>query len=151
MQLTKTKSNWRTVTIMAGVVMGGSIAMYASVDPYSNITTVLNNHDTAKYISDVNNEADEQLDMHFLFNNLVAQWKENTMFCSSAKNIIEDKNFQAIVALGKKAVPYIVNEINLCPSTLVWALNIIYNKKITDRPNVTVSDACRLWVKKLTE
>lgn len=102
MRLIKTKNNWRTVTVMAGVVMSSSIAMYASVDPYSNVNTVLNNHDIAQYISDVNNEAEEQLDMHFLFNNLVAQWKENTMFCSSAKSIIEDKNFQAIVALGKK-------------------------------------------------
>lgn len=35
------------------------------------------------------------------------------------------------------------------PSTLVWALNLIYNRKITDLPNITISEACNLWVKEL--
>lgn len=73
------------------------------------------------------------------------------MFLSSAQAIITNPNFQAIVNMGKIAVPYIVDEINNNPSTLVWALNIIFDRKITDRPGTTVEEACKLWVKKLTK
>jgi len=76
-------------------------------------------------------------------------WKEKTMFLSSTKSIIEDEDFQAIVAMGESAVSYIISEIENNPSTLVWALNLIFNKKITDNPYTTITEACKLWVKEL--
>jgi len=50
--------------------------------------------------------------------------------------------------MGQSAVPFIVEEIDQRPSTLVWALNIIFNRKISDK-NINISEACRLWVKTL--
>ena len=150
MRLNRTHKDWHTVTIMTGV-MSGVMSLYASVDNYSNVNTVLNNHEISNYINDVDKKAEHQISQHFLFNRLISQWKEETMFLSSAQAIITNPNFQAIVNMGKIAVPYIVDEINNNPSTLVWALNIIFDRKITDRPGTTVEEACKLWVKKLTK
>lgn len=96
-------------------------------------------------------KVENQIARHVLFNKLISQWKEETMFLSSAQAIIDNPNFQAIVNMGKTAVPYIVDEIKNEPSTLVWALNIIFGRKITDRPGTTVEEACRLWVRTLTK
>ena len=49
--------------------------------------------------------------------------------------------------MGKRAVPFILEEISIKPSNLVWALNIIFKKKITNRANTTIEEACKLWVK----
>ena len=77
------------------------------------------------------------------------KWKEKTMFLSSSESIIEDDDFKAIVAMGESAVPYIISEIENTPSTLVWALNCIFNKKITNNPDTTIKEACKLWKKAL--
>ena len=76
---------------------------------------------------------------------------DNTFFLSSVKDIIEQNDFKAIVNMGTKAVPFILEELEREPSNLVWALNMIYKKKITDKPNVTISDACKLWIKSTEE
>lgn len=57
------------------------------------------------------------------------------------------ENFQNIVKQGKIIVPYIIEEIKQHPSPLVWALNFIYNKTISNEGNITIEEACRLWVK----
>lgn len=150
MRLNRTHENWHTVTIMTGVV-SGVMSLYASADHFSNVYTVLNNHEISNYINDVDKKAEHRIAQHFLFNQLITQWKEETMFLSSAEAIIKNPNFEAIVNMGRSAVPYIVDEIRTSPSTLVWALNIIYGKKITDRPGITVEEACKLWVKALTK
>jgi hypothetical protein len=92
----------------------------------------------------------EPVDTHqFVFDMHLKQWKEKTMFLSSTKSIIENEDFKTIVAMGKSAVPYIINEIENTPSALVWALNIIFNRKISDNPDTTITEACKLWVKEL--
>lgn len=68
------------------------------------------------------------------------------MFLSSVESIINRQDFKAIVSMGMSAVPFIIEELSTQPSNLVWALNMIFKKKITDR-NVTVSEACKLWIK----
>lgn len=150
MRLNRTHKDWHTVTIMTGV-MGGVVSLYACADHFSNVDAVLNNHEISNYINDADKKVENQIARHFLFNRLISQWKEETMFLSSAEAIIDNPNFQAIVDMEKTAVPYIVDEIKNEPSTLVWALNIIFDRKITDRPGTTVEEACRLWVKKLTK
>jgi hypothetical protein len=85
----------------------------------------------------------------FRFENHLINWEKKTFFLSSTKAIIENEDFQSIVAMGHSAVPYIIEEIENKPSTLVWALNLIYNRKITNNPDATISDACKLWVKEL--
>ena len=51
--------------------------------------------------------------------------------------------------MGYNAVPFILEELDARPSNLVWALNMIFQKKITLKPDATIDDACKLWVKEL--
>lgn len=51
--------------------------------------------------------------------------------------------------MGEKVVPFIIEELKKGPSLLVWALNSIYNERISDDPNTTIEKACKLWVKRL--
>lgn len=53
--------------------------------------------------------------------------------------------------MGKVAVPFIIEEISANPSTLVWALNFIFEKKISNNPKTTIPQACKLWVNQLTK
>jgi hypothetical protein len=80
------------------------------------------------------------------FNALYKQWQMETAFLSNVNQIIQNSNFKQLVSLGPSAVPYIIDEIKLNPSNLVWSLNLILNKRIS-KENVTVSQACSLWVK----
>ena len=63
--------------------------------------------------------------------------------------IVEDEDFKAIVSMGQYAVPFIKDELIRKPSTLVWALNYIYGYKISSNPHLTISEACKLWIKKI--
>jgi hypothetical protein len=80
------------------------------------------------------------------FNSLIQEWEETTMFSSSASEIIENKNFKRIVKMGRKGIPFIIDEIEKNPSALVWALNIITGLSLKDR-TLTVTEACKSWVK----
>ena len=54
-----------------------------------------------------------------------------------------------VVSMGQYAVPFIKDELIRKPSTLVWALNYIYGYKISSNPHLTISEACKLWIKKI--
>ena len=129
-------------------VMDGAIA-YNAIDAYSNINTVVSNPVIASYIKHNEDQTFYNLQLKHNFNELVSNWKHNTMFSSSVQQIISDSNFQKIVALKGQAVPLILLEIQNQPSMLVWALNLIYGTKVSNNPNLTVTEACKLWVKKL--
>ncbi|MFS4448700.1 hypothetical protein [Maribacter sp. 2307UL18-2] len=81
------------------------------------------------------------------FESLVRSWEKNTTFNSSILGIVEDENFQEILKMGKDAIPLIINEINQKPSQLVWALNIITNSRLKTRQRLTLTEACKRWVK----
>lgn len=80
---------------------------------------------------------------HTLFN----AWKSRTFLQSSVSKIIEDVNFKKIVEMGEKAIPLIIEEIDKNPGTLVWALNLITKTSISPNQRLTVSGACKMWVK----
>lgn len=82
------------------------------------------------------------------FYSLLNQWRNNTAALSSPKQITSDEAFLQIVSMGKDAVPYILDEISDKPSNLVWALNIMFKKKISNS-NITIPQACELWTKEL--
>lgn len=137
------------ITLATGLMTTASIPVYADIDQFSNIVTVISNTETAKYIQEVDNKGDIMLNDKINFKNHLASWESKTMFLSSINSIVEQPDFLAILAMGKRAVPFILDEIETKPSNLVWALNMIYKRKITDRPNATIKEACRLWVKAL--
>ena len=148
MQLGLISHTLRPLTIAAGLAMANPSA-YADIDQYSEITSVLTSHRTAKYIDLADNKEDSYQRMKIRFDVLYNSWRQKTAVLSSANAIIEQKDFQAIVAMGYYAVPFIVSTIAEEPSPLVWALNFIFNAKISNNPNTTITQACKLWVKKL--
>ncbi|WP_282179051.1 hypothetical protein [Maribacter stanieri] len=81
------------------------------------------------------------------FDVLVDNWEKNTIFESSISNIIKDDNFETILEMGNKAIPLIIDQIDLEPSTLVWALNIITGKSMNSVGRETIEQICKKWVK----
>lgn len=124
---------------------------YSDVDSYITSDNLVTNVDTARYFSEVCNGDVLDIYLKLHYEQLRDNWRKNTMFISNVQSIIDDNNFQSIVAMGTRAVPFIVDDISQEPSTLVWALNLIFKKKITNKPNVSIADACKLWVKTLQQ
>jgi hypothetical protein len=81
------------------------------------------------------------------FQTLLCEWQNNTVFESSILKIIEDDNFQQIVGLKEKVIPFIIDEIEKEPSVLVWALNMITNATVSFGQRNTIEDICKVWVK----
>ena len=148
MQLVTLSNQLKPITIAVGMLSSTAVFAYSDIDNYSGISSISNNR-TLNYIQDVDNN-DNPVWMHkFAFELHLMNWKEKTMFLSSPNSIVENEDFKAIVAMGVPVVPYIIREIENTPSTLVWTLNFIYNKKITNNPDTTITEACKLWVKAL--
>lgn len=147
MQLKDIKQGWRPVTLAVGLMTG--VPMYAAVDQYSRIDTVLTNHATSRYIAEVNDPSELMMSGKLMFDALESSWKKETRFLSSVKDIIEQQDFKAIVLMGEQAVPFIGQSIDTEPSALVWALNMIFRGKISDKKDLTIAEACKLWVKEL--
>ena len=83
------------------------------------------------------------------FNKHLNKWQTHSRFFSSPNQIIQDEDFQEIIKLGRPAIPLITQEIQKHPTYLVWALNIILGFKISDNPQITIPEACKLWIKYL--
>lgn len=81
------------------------------------------------------------------FLKLKKDWIDKTLFSSSIVDIVEDPSFQKILQMGEKAIPLIIDDIEKEPSSLVWALNIICKATLKTNSRLTVSDACKVWVK----
>ena len=148
MQLVEISSKMKPLAIAAGMLSSPAAFAYSDMDVFSGITFMSDNR-TLNHIHDVDNNDNHIWARQLVFDMHLMNWKEKTMFLSSTKSIIEDEDFKAIVAMGKSAVPYIVGEIENTPSVLVWTLNFIFNKKITNNPDTTITEACKLWVKEL--
>lgn len=130
-------------------IAAGSFLLYGDANNSSDIETVLSDFAAQEYISSIEDKSDMALFSRIRFNNLYESWRRETMFLSSADAIMSNANFQEIVSMGKDAVPYILDRIDKEPSSLVWALNVIFSSKISQNPRITVSEACKLWIKKL--
>lgn len=147
--MTDIKQGWKPVTIAVGLMSGVPAAIYDSVDQFSKIDTVLTNHSTSRYIAEVNDPSELLMNGKLMFEALESSWKKETRFLSSVKGIIEQQDFQAIVSMGAQAVPLIGQSIEAEPSMLVWALNMIFKGKISDKKDLAIEEACKLWVKEL--
>lgn len=149
MQLSSIKKGWMPLTLAAGLISAANTPVYADIDQFSKVETIISRTETANYIQEVNNENDIFLNERINFKNHLAAWQSKTIFLSSIESIVQQTDFQAILAMGKRVVPFILEEIDARPSNLVWALNMIFKKKITNNPNTTITEACKLWVKAL--
>lgn len=81
------------------------------------------------------------------FSEYYKNWKHQTQFMSNPVKIIENENFQFILELGTPVIPYILKTIKEEPSCLIWALNMITGIKISNSQQISISEACNLWVK----
>lgn len=147
MQLQILNSRLRPITLAATLLSATTTFAYSDIDTHSDISATSGS--IAKYIDTVDKNDNLRLSLKFKFQFHLQNWEQKTMFVSSVHEIVEDNDFQAIVAMGLQAVPFIKEELESQPSTLVWALNYIFDQKISDKPNLTVTDACKLWIKVL--
>ncbi len=76
---------------------------------------------------------------------LNSKWQKETALMSDINQVLENRNFKEIVDIGKDAIPVILNEIDINPGPLVWALNIITKSKISENP-IPLEESCKLWV-----
>lgn len=149
MQLTRIYGKLKPITITASMAIAGAGAIfsYSDIDKFVDAGNIITNVETMKYLRAYSSIDGVDLYDAMRYEQFKEAWKQNTMFISSAQAIIEDANFQGIVAMGDRAVPYIIRDINESPSTLVWALNMIFKKKITNKANTSIEEACKLWVR----
>lgn len=149
MQLTGLSNKIIPLTLAAGLAVNPFF--YADIDAHSGIVSSTNNNKIFEYISSVDEGEVVAISNKVRFQFLLNSWQQQTRFSSSPDLIVQNENFQSIVAMGKAAIPFIVEEISANPSTLVWALNFIFEKKISDNPRTTIPQACKLWVNQLTK
>jgi hypothetical protein len=83
-----------------------------------------------------------------LFDKYYTQWEDETWYMSSIGDMLENKNFQSIVKMGKSAVPFIIEKLKGGPTFLVFALNYIFNERVSATP-ISIKEACELWLKRL--
>jgi hypothetical protein len=149
MQL-KSSSGLKSLTISGALLFSSPVFSYNDFNDLSDVNSVILNPNTQHYIKGTNENIYSGIILKHNFDEYLAKWEKNTMFYSFSNQIIKDPYFRKIVLMGENVVPLIVDEIRNKPSTLVWALNIIYNTKISNKPETTIEEACKLWVKKLS-
>ena len=148
MQLTHVSKLFKPITLSVG--LAASLPLYSAVDDHSGIFSIITDPSMFESVKKADSENFKLYSSKLRFQSLYETWKNETCFLSSVQDIVNHKAFKAIVAMDTDAVPFIINEISNTPSTLVWALNYIYNRKISDNPNTTIPEACKLWVKELS-
>ena len=148
MQLTPIKQAFKPITIAAGMIAAMPTFAYSDIDAYSN--NMINSEKTMQYMQLVDARETDYFSAKFHFQLHLQKWEKKTKLQSSVYRIIGDEDFKAIVSMGEVATPLIIAEIQQRPSTLVWALNFIYGKKISNNSKLTISEACKLWIKELS-
>ena len=148
MQLNITKKGWKPITLVAGLVVESAVGMNTDVNLYSSIGGLLCNQSTIEYLQEVDDINELEISERRRFYNFYHSWVNETEFLSSVTDIISHKDFLSIVAMGEIAIPYIIEEIETNPSNLVWALNLICKERISDK-QLSIKEACKLWVRKL--
>lgn len=136
---------------ISGILLANSASAcaYSDIDRYSNINSIISNNQISDYVKDIQSTSYSEILLRSNFQDYLTRWEKRAKVYSSVQQIIRNKDFQNIVSMGDRVVPLIITELERKPSFLVWALNLIFDKKITNNPNTTVEEACKLWVKKL--
>ncbi|GHT51880.1 hypothetical protein FACS189440_21370 [Bacteroidia bacterium] len=149
MQL-KSAAGLKSLTVSSALVLSPTVFLYNDFNDASDVNSIALNPKTNDYIKETNENVYTGLILRSNFEEYLAKWEKNTLFYSFSNQIIKDIYFQKIIAMGERVVPLIVEKIKQKPSTLVWALNIIYDTKISSKPETTIEKACKLWVKSLS-
>ncbi len=62
------------------------------------------------------------LQLSALFDQLAAEWREQTLYMSSPTAIATNRAYQRIIGLGPQAIPLILAELKQHPEQWFWAL-----------------------------
>lgn len=75
-------------------------------------------------------------------------WRESTMLYQSIDKILDSSHYRAIINMGKRAVPYILEQIQERPDMVVFALRKILGFTVIpkNRKIVPVDEQCRMWI-----
>jgi hypothetical protein len=85
--------------------------------------------------------------IRMLFNYYYEKWKEETKYQSSTDVIINDPLFNEIIALGKSAVPCIIEVLRYEPSLLIAALSKITGENpVKPEHRGRVKDMAADWI-----
>lgn len=71
--------------------------------------------------------------------------EKEVLFSSSASDTLNNEYFKKIVKFGPEIIPLILQELKYKNNYLVWAMNLITGRKISDG-KITMSEAAKLWV-----
>ncbi len=112
------------------------------LDKNGAIKSYLNNEKIRAYTPESAYEA-------FLQNkldDLVVRLTKEVIHASSANEVISNSNFKKIVSYGEVIAPAILASLSRRPSILVWALNQIFNMRISEK-TLSIEQASIEWVK----
>ena len=59
------------------------------------------------------------------FERLAAEWKRDTAHLSSSSGIAQHSSYQAIIGMGKEAIPFILEDLEVTRAQWFWALSAI--------------------------
>lgn len=84
-----------------------------------------------------------------LFYSHLQKWRSETYYSSSATELQEHPSFKAIVKLGKRVIPLVLDDLRRQPSLLILALHKITGESVVqdaDRGNMrAMANAWLLW------
>lgn len=148
MQLARLNKERLIPLVVAGGVVTTFGYKYNELD-HSKLNFKITNQATASFVSNADDRYYSDLSIKSIFYQKLELWKINTLFMSFATQIISDENFKDIVSMGDRVTPFIIEEISNEPSPLVWALNFIYQRTISENPETTIEQACKLWINEM--
>ncbi len=115
-----------------------------SSSPYGKYT----NKTMTVTVSDaVGRYAKSELDYVDRFYSLLKQWRMDTLFVSSITEAVEHPAFKGILALGEKAIPLIISEIERYPDLLIESLPILTGKNpVSDSDMGDIPTMAATWI-----
>ena len=77
------------------------------------------------------------------------RWRESTILLQSMKEILESPHYNAIIKMGERAVPFVLEHIQYHPDMLVLSLEEILGFSVlpSDRKIIPIDEQCRIWIK----
>lgn len=105
------------------------------------VSIMMNAYFTSKEPQKLNLEDNEK---EFSFQSNLQYWNNSTRFLSA--NNYDNSYFNAIVDMGENAVPFIKQELQKGPTSLVHALDLIFPGRVVFKGYVSLKRACEVWL-----
>ena len=87
-----------------------------------------------------------ELDFRYMFDTLRSQWVADTMHVSSSRVLIEHPAYQAIIALGKPMVPYLIEDLKNAGGHWFCALEEITGYFLPNSKHLDLMELRKVWM-----